>query len=99
MISAGPAVVDETLACAEMLGLRTVPALYRGPWDRAKLIEIAEGLNSDQCEGYVARVTRAFQAYEFNRVVGKFVRQAHVRTSAHWMEGPVTPNGLASTGG
>jgi hypothetical protein len=88
---------DETVEFSELLGLSPVPVIYRGPWDREKLLDLAAGIDRGKCEGYVARVARRFQAHEFSRVVGKFVRKSHVRTSTHWMEGPVVPNKLAAS--
>lgn len=85
---------DDTVAYASMLGLETVPVLWRGIWDREKLIEIAQQIDVEKCEGYVVRVARAFDAHEFSRVVAKFVRKNHVPPDAHWMERPVIPNKL-----
>ncbi len=87
---------DETVSFAGMLGLSTVPVIWRGKWDRAELVPLARGIDREACEGYVVRVARAFAAHEFSRVVGKFVRRNHVRTSTHWMEGPVVVNKLAA---
>jgi len=82
-----------------LLGLKAVRVLYRGPWDRQKLIDLAGSIDRGQCEGYVARVARRFRAHEFSRVVGKFVRKNHVQTSEHWMSGPVIPNKLITAAG
>jgi len=90
---------DETTEYSELLGLKAVRVLYRGPWDRQKLIDLAGSIDRGQCEGYVARVARRFRAHEFSRVVGKFVRKNHVQTSEHWMSGPVVPNKLITAVG
>ena len=85
---------DDTVEYATALDLKMVRVLWRGLWDRKKLMALAQELDEEHCEGYVVRVTRAFDAHEFSRVVGKYVRKAHVRTSTHWMEGPVIANKL-----
>lgn len=86
---------DETVEWAALLGQRTVPVLWRGPWARSAV----EGLgvqtyDGDPCEGYVVRVARAFHFKEFRNVVGKVVRSNHVHTHGHWMREAVTPNTL-----
>lgn len=85
---------DDTVSCADMLGLRTVPVLYRGIWNENALKEIdVSSLDGDPCEGYVVRVASDFKYSEFRRLVGKFVRNNHVQTDQHWMRKAVTFNG------
>lgn len=86
---------DETVEWAKLLGLSTVPVLYRGEWDE----EVIRGLfdeehGGDPMEGYVVRVARKFAYKEFPRVVGKFVRENHVQTDEHWMSAEVVANKL-----
>lgn len=87
---------DDTVAYAEMLGLRTVPVLYRGPWDlelvRHRLVPTPHW--STEAEGYVVRPSSGFRFTEFKRKLLKWVRPGHVRTQAHWTR-QITPNGLA----
>ena len=83
---------DETLEWCQLLGLTTVPILYRGPWNESKLHEIEDALQPAYDEGYVVRVSRSFKFAEFSKVVTKFVRKGHVQTDAFWMNKPVIPN-------
>lgn len=87
---------DDTVTWSSLFGLKTVPVLWRGIWNR----DTVQGLhkptfNGDDCEGYVVRVARAFRYGAFRDVVGKFVRGGHVHTHGHWMRQAVQVNGLA----
>ena len=92
---------DETVEWAGLLGLETVPVLWRGAWDEVAVRGLwRPEVNSDPCEGYVVRVTREFGYGEFRRVVGKYVREGHVDEAAHhWKYQKVVPNELAARGG
>ena len=90
---------DDTVEFATLLGLETVPVLYRGPWDEKKIKSCWTG-NSffskdgefDPQEGYVVRVASAFPYEKHSEYVAKFVREKHVQTSSHWLSQPVIPN-------
>lgn len=85
---------DEIEEWAEMLGLRTVPVLWRGAWDEARVRACwAPELDGDECEGYVVRVARRFRYREFPRAVGKYVRGGHVRPHGRW-SAVIEVNGL-----
>ncbi|RYG45235.1 hypothetical protein EON79_13115 [bacterium] len=87
---------DETVEWAELLGLRTVPVLYRGPWDANRLLHLYEPeYRGEATEGYVVRVARRFAYGEFKRVVAKWVRPNHVTTANHWRHQRLVPNRLA----
>ena len=88
---------DETIEWAEILGLHTVPVLYRGIWDESKIKSCYTGksnLGGEQ-EGYVVRLASRFNKEEFSVSVAKVVRKNHVQTDKFWMMQPVTPNELA----
>lgn len=92
---------DATCEYAAILGLATVPVMYRGRWD-AKTIKALAGpgagaYHGDLLEGYVVRLADSFHYGEFRRSVAKYVRQNHVTTDSHWMKNAVVPNGLASS--
>ena len=81
----------------ELLGLRTVPVLYTGPWDeRAVRGCQRDTIDGDPCEGYVVRVAAEFHYRDFRRKAAKYVRAGHVQTKDHWMRSQVVRNGLAS---
>lgn len=66
---------DETLEWAEMLGVKTVPLLFRGLWDEARVRSLYQPeYEGSVMEGYVVRVSRGFSYGEFRRVVGKYVK-------------------------
>jgi hypothetical protein len=88
---------DETLEYTALLGLVTVPVLYRGPWDEKTLRQLAPvSPHGDPCEGYVVRVAEAFRYREFRAKALKYVRAGHVQTHGHWMRQTVQRNGLAA---
>jgi hypothetical protein len=90
---------DETLEWASLLGIKTVPVIYRGPWNETVIKKLFQPtFNNDPCEGYVVRVSRSFKYQEFRNVVGKFVRKDHVRTHGHWMRSRLEVNKLKQSG-
>lgn len=89
---------DETVEWATLLGLETVPVLYRGVWDETAVKACYTGKSAlgNEGEGYVVRVTRAFSYEDFSRSLAKFVRANHVvEGSAHWRSKSIVPNKLA----
>lgn len=98
---------DETLRCAERIGvgiargfergLPVVPVLYRGIWDEAALRALEARIDVEAVEGYVVRVTGPIHAGEWRRKAAKFVRARHVRTNEHWQR-TWQPNQLAEPG-
>lgn len=83
---------DDTVEWCTLLGLCTVPVLYRGPWDTEAFRRLET--DRDRCEGYVIRPQRAFHYSAFRKNVLKYVRAHHVQTHGHWMRSAVVPNGL-----
>lgn len=102
---------EETEEACEILGLKTVPVIYRGPWDEFRIRNLWSGngayptfeaekpnpvfpqdFRPCSAEGYVVRLADAFSYDRFEMSVAKYVRQNHVRTSAHWMESEVVQN-------
>ena len=89
---------DDTTACAKRLQVDIVPLLYRGVFDRVRVLSLREGESAfgPEREGVVVRGADAFARDEHVGAVGKLVRSGHVKTDRHWMSGAVVPNGLAS---
>lgn len=86
---------DETCQWSSLLGLATVPVLYRGLWDEALVKEYKfSEIDNDPCEGYVVRVADEFHYKDFKNCTGKYVRSNHVTTDEHWLNKSVTPNKL-----
>ncbi len=85
----------DTVFWAEMLGLVTVPVLFRGRFSERELrARIVPGGS----EGYVVRLAQAFHYRQFGRSVAKYVRAGHVQTQAHWTR-QIMPNRLREEGG
>jgi len=79
---------DETLEWIELLGLKPVPSFHRGRFDKTEIQKVFdETFDTETTEGYVVRVTKAFQYKEFKTSIAKWVREKHVQTTKHWMRG------------
>jgi hypothetical protein len=89
---------DDTAAWAQRLGVDLVPLLFRGAFDRVRVLSLLDGASAfgPEREGVVVRWADAFGIDEHVGAVGKLVRKDHVKTDQHWMSGAVVPNGLAS---
>jgi len=72
---------DNTTEWFTLLGIPTVPILYRGSWDEQKIRSIV--LDYNKQEGYVVRVTDSFHYKDFSRSIAKFVRKNHVKPDEH----------------
>lgn len=84
---------DDTVEWAALLGLVTVPVLWRGLWDDKIVTNLYKNeYLGDTCEGYVIRIANKFHYKEFRNVVGKYVRSGHVQTHAFWMQKGIVPN-------
>lgn len=94
---------DLTVLYAKVLGLHTVPALWRGVWPGSIYVQnavkqelrkrkILTPNSLQEVEGYVCRPAGEFPMSQFRKVVGKYVRPAHVQTHGHWMRSRVTWN-------
>lgn len=88
---------DETLEYCELLGLKSVPILYRGIYDKEKIQGIFETVK-DKHEGYVIRLAGEFNYTDFRKSTGKYVqptfREALKGSTEHWMSKKVIPNKL-----
>jgi len=86
---------DETLEYADILGLQTVPVLWRGIWDEEKVISIADSLDLDNQEGFVVRLTDGFEYGAFRISMAKYVRKNHLADTIHnWKMQAVVKNNL-----
>jgi len=96
---------DEVEEWSALLGLPTVPVIYRGPWDEEKirgLYPFQSAFADAPAEGYVVRIADSFRYGDFRRAVGKYVasdfRDALLNTEAHWMHAEMVENQLAAPG-
>jgi ATP-dependent RNA circularization protein (DNA/RNA ligase family) len=86
---------DKTEEWVEMLGLNTVPVLWRGIWDEDKCREIINKLDLTRQEGVVIRPAGRYDwdhIADKRGVMGKWVRKGHITTNEHWMKKPVEWN-------
>ena len=83
---------DETEEWCLMLGLKTVPVLFRGEFDERTLKCFHESMDLEKQEGYVVRNVDSYHFSNFYENIAKFVRKGHVSTSEHWMTQPVIKN-------
>lgn len=90
---------NDTTTYCQILGLDTVPVLWRGMWEDfypAYPYEVRRHLENPKVEGYVVRVAASFEYDEFATHVGKYVRAGHVDPAArHWKTGQTEFNELA----
>lgn len=87
---------DETVEWTELLGLSTVPVIWRGKYDDDMIMHKTTNiLDFDRNEGYVVRLVGSFHYDDFIKYVGKFVRANHVQSSEHWRSGQMTENKMA----
>lgn len=83
---------DDTVEWFELLGVQSVPVVYRGPFSDAVTVGLEIG---DQSEGYVVRPAGAFRLADFRRQVAKFVRPGFIEGRKHWRMGQrIEPNKL-----
>jgi hypothetical protein len=88
---------DDTVEYAAVLGLETVPVIWRGTWDEKYLRDLGEIINTKACEGFTVRVADAFPYGSFRKSIAKWVRKGHVQTTHNWKQRTVVRNGLRST--
>ncbi len=87
---------DETVEWAALLGVETVPVLYRGEWDEEAIKACyPHSAWGNEPEGYVVRLAERFDYSSFRQCVAKFVRPNHVQTDQHWRSKAVVANKLA----
>jgi len=88
---------DDMTEWCKLLGLETVPVLYRGIFDEDKVKQCFTGksvFGDSKQEGYVARLTSAIPFCQFRNSFAKLVRKNHVTTAHNWMNQAVKPNEL-----
>jgi hypothetical protein len=85
---------DDTVEFFELLGIVSVPVIYRGQFDEQYLIDLGKNFDTVNNEGFVVRLASAFNYQDFGTSVAKWVREKHVQTGEHWMHSAVLPNGL-----
>jgi hypothetical protein len=75
---------DDTVIWAELLGLPSVPLLYRGTdYKKASKVWFTE-MDDEKSEGFVIRNAGAIPYEKFGDNIAKWVRANHVRTAADW---------------
>lgn len=86
---------DDVSTYAQVLGLPTVPILWRGRWDGFQPKLLHELMDFTRQEGYVVRPTGSYTLREHTTRVGKYVRKGHVvDTHGHWTRHKLEWNGI-----
>ena len=81
---------DDTQEYCINNGIEMVPQIYRGPYDKDKIMEKFNQfcdtmrILGQDVEGFVVRNAAAFHYDDFKDNVGKYVRAHHVQTDEHW---------------
>lgn len=79
---------DLTKYICKDFGISTVPVIYRGKYDKDKILqafnEYCKQKAPEEVEGFVVRNACSFPTSEFSENVGKYVRANHVQTDEHW---------------
>ena len=76
----------------EGYGLKHVDVIYRGIYDKDKIMQAFENKKKElaeqgqDIEGFVVRDANDFPTSEFQKHVAKYVRANHVQTDKHWRE-------------
>lgn len=95
---------DDTVFICNVLGISTVPVIYRGIWDVDKIKKVWTGQGTyptfdspemtqpTNAEGYVVRLADEFDQKDFSKYCAKYVRKNHVQTDQHWMNKSVVRN-------
>lgn len=83
---------NDTEKFCESIGLKTVPVLYKGIYDKYQTIEIAENAIVHGGEGIVVRNASSFMYDEFSNNIAKYVRKNHVQTNKHWSSEKIEKN-------
>lgn len=90
---------NDTEEWCSLLGLKTVPVIYRGVWDEEAIrMCCPETYNGDLVEGYVVRFAELFKYEDFNRCVAKYVKKEFKKrlkeSPDFWRHRQVIPNRL-----
>jgi hypothetical protein len=81
---------NDTEDWCKLLGLTTVPVIWRGIFDENFLRNYK--FDTEKQEGYVVRLADSFSYDDFDKSIAKFVRAGHVQTTNHWMHEKIVPN-------
>ena len=83
---------DGVVDLCEAFGLKHVPVIYRGIYDKDKIMKAFEEKKDElakqgqDIEGFVVRNVKGFYYKDFQKNVAKYVRANHVQTDKHWRE-------------
>ena len=89
---------DDTVEWFELLGLTSVPVVYRGVYNEKLINDLFVKSVKEGQEGLVVRLTDSFEYKDFRNCVGKLVRENHIADgSNHWRFRRITPNLLKET--
>ena len=89
---------DTTELWCELLGLRTVPVMFRGKMPSSEeliqMFDLYKSIRKDEVEGFVVRNEQGFHYNDSELNIAKYVRASHIQTSEHWLTEKIVPNEL-----
>lgn len=90
---------DETIEYSTILGLKTVPVIYRGTFDYNEIMKSFKSFDyPNKHEGFVIRLSDSFNYFDFKKSVAKYVSpefKAMLNDShGHWISKQIIPNKL-----
>ena len=83
---------DATITWFELLDIIPVPVIWRGVFNETVLKKLAREIDTSSTEGFVVRLTSAFDYSKFSTSVAKWVRTQHVTSTTHWARSVIVPN-------
>ena len=86
---------QETTEWCALLGIPTVPVLWRGAWSGWRESEYKSVGKYGLREGYVVRPEDSFRYGDYATRVAKWVRAGHVTSATHWRSREIVENSLA----
>lgn len=86
---------DETMEWANLLGFQHVPVLYRGTYDKEKIMKaFPKEYDGNMTEGFVIRLAKEYSYKDFKNSVAKFVRKDFEIRHGHWTRDIIKSNEL-----
>lgn len=85
---------DETKTYCDILGLKTVPEIYVGPYSDKVVNDLIPQFDGKSQEGFVIRLKEEFTYGDFKKSVAKYVGPKFVLPHGHWSQGKIECNKL-----
>ena len=87
---------EETINWCFLLGIKHVPVIYQGIYDKDLILKTFNDLKTDNTEGFVVRLSSSFNIDNFKYSLNKYVRSTFTIPSNHWRYSKKVLNKLKS---